>query len=163
MLRNAPSIRMEKGLRWLALTALILALLAASLLATAVDVHAQRLPRNETLYKAGLQWGPPSSFNPFGANIAWPVGNELLIYETLFAYNLLTGELDPVLGKSLEWVDDSTLVVTLQDGTRWQDGNPLTASDVAYTISLGDKYSLNYSPIWDHLQGVQRSMSAGCS
>lgn len=147
-------VGVEKGWRWLGVTALIFTLFLASLFMTAVDVYAQRLPRNETLYKAGLQWGPPSSFNPFGANVAWPINNELLIYETLFAYNLLTGELDPVLARSYEWVDDATLVVTLHDGTRWQDGAPLTASDVAYTVSLGDKYSVNFSPIWDHLTGV---------
>ena len=110
--------------------------------------------RKQTFYKAGLQWGPPSSFNPFAANIAWPVGNELLIYETLFAYNLLTGELDPILAKSIDWIDDSN--ATSRSKTE-RDGKTARLSrrwTVAYTISLGDKYSLNYTPIWDHSRGA---------
>ena len=61
-----------------------LALLAAALLGVA---SAQNLPRNETLYIAGHQWGPPTSFNPVGPVRAWPVnegGGFNLIYESLF-------------------------------------------------------------------------------
>src|SRR5689334_11798329 len=50
----------------------------------------QQLPRNETLYIAGLQWQPPQNFNPLNGNPDWPgQGNHLELYETLFAYNQL--------------------------------------------------------------------------
>lgn len=114
-------------------------------------VGAQPLPRNETLYKAGMQWGPPANFNPMGTNVAWPIPDDLLIYETLFAYNLLTGELDPVLAQSIAWVDELTAHITLHDGTRWHDGAPLTAEDVVYTFGLGQRYDLAFSTLWDYV------------
>ena len=78
-------------------------LLALALVGTLGAVGAQSLPRNETLYITGHQWGPPSSFNPNGPNPAWPTANAFnLIYESLFSFNLVTGELDPRLGATLE-------------------------------------------------------------
>ncbi|HPC77502.1 MAG TPA: ABC transporter substrate-binding protein, partial [bacterium] len=64
-----------------------------------------QLPRTETLYIAGMQWGPPTTFNPMAPNPAWPNnrGQDPLIYETLFAYNLLTNKLDPLIGESYSW------------------------------------------------------------
>lgn len=36
-----------------------------------------QLPRNETLYMAGHQWGPPTTFNPIAAGqITWPAGGQ---------------------------------------------------------------------------------------
>src|SRR5690606_8901499 len=58
------------------------------------------LPRNETLYVAGLQWGPFITFNPLAPQITWPNGETFLVYEALFAYNVATGEIDPLLAKS---------------------------------------------------------------
>src|SRR5450759_4084378 len=76
----------------------------------------QQLPRNETLYIAGLQWQTPVNFNPLNSNPDWPgMGNQLLTYETLFASNQLTGALDPLLAKTLTAVDPATMQVTLQD------------------------------------------------
>ena len=103
-------------------------------------VHAQRIAREETLYIAGQQWGPPTSFNPIGrGSIAWPVAsNSLYVYETLYAFNLYNGELEPVLAESQEWIEnDMVLRLRLFEGTRWQDGEPLTAEDVKYTLELG--------------------------
>ncbi|HEX6972021.1 MAG TPA: ABC transporter substrate-binding protein [Limnochordia bacterium] len=113
------------------------------------------LPRSETLYKAGFQWGPPANFNPFSANAAWPVNSELLLYETLFAYNLVSGELDPILAASLRWDDPLTAVVTLRSGAHWQDGTPLTADDVVYTLALGKRYAVSFSPVWDYLADAE--------
>lgn len=136
----------------------IIAVLTISLLfALTAGVLAQaprRLPREETLYRAGHQWGPPTNFNPFTTTAAWPLNADISVYETLFAYNMVTGELEPILGKSYEWIDKYTLRVELQPGTRWQDGTPLTIEDVIYTFELGKKYSLSYSPLWDHVSKI---------
>lgn len=132
----------------------IATLVALLLVAMAVNVFAQaprRLPREETLYEMGQQWGPPTNFNPFNTTAAWPILQDLKIYETLFGYNLITGQLEPILGKSYTWVDDLTLRIELQPDTRWQDGTPLTAEDVVYTFKLGKKYALSHSPLWNHL------------
>lgn len=132
----------------------MLVILLAALLGVAA---AQNLPRNETLYITGHQWGPPSSFNPVGPVRAWPVnegGSFNLIYESLFTFNLLTGELDPRLGATLEENED-TFVVTLQEGTAFQDGEPLTSEDVVYSFELGQRQGVDYSNVWNYLTAVE--------
>jgi peptide/nickel transport system substrate-binding protein len=115
-----------------------------------------QLPRKETLYIAGMQWGPPTSFNPMAPAPAWPTnrGQHYLIYETLFVYNLLTGKLDPLIGESFNW-SVYTLTVKLRKGAKWQDGTPLTAKDVVYTLELGKKYSLYFSSFWNFITDVK--------
>src|SRR5690348_9728410 len=113
----------------------------------------QQLPRNETLYIAGLQWQPPQNFNPLNGNPDWPgQGNHLETYETLFAYNQLTGNLDPLLAKELKVIDQTTMQITLQDGTKWQDGQALTADDVVYTYGLAKSQSdVNFSTLFSYI------------
>ena len=116
-----------------------------------------QLARNETLYVAGFQWGPPTTFNPFNGNPTWPAsGQHEQIYETLFAYNQLSGGLDPLLGKDVTLSDDNlTATITLQDGTHWQDGEPLTTDDVIYTYNLAKKYSdLNFSTLFSYITDI---------
>jgi peptide/nickel transport system substrate-binding protein len=116
---------------------------------------AQELPRNETLYIGGFQWGPPTSYNPVGSGSAWPSGGNLqYIYETLFGYNLLTGNLDPQLAASLETPDTETMVVTLHDGTRWQDGEALTSADVVYTFEMAKRQPVSYATFWDYVTSL---------
>ena len=131
-----------------------LTLLAAAFLGVAA---AQNPPRNETLYITGHQWGPPSSFNPVGPVRAWPVnegGGFNLIYESLFTFNLVTGELDPRLGASLE-EGENAFVVTLHEGTAFQDGEPLTSKDVVYSYELSKRQSVEYSLFWDYVTAVE--------
>ena len=120
-------------------------LVTALLLGVSFAQAPRQLPRKETLYIAGMQWGPPTSFNPMAPAPAWPTnrGQHYLIYETLFVYNLLTGKLDPLIGESFNW-SIYTLTVKLRKGAKWQDGTPLTAKDVVYTLDLGKKYSLYF-------------------
>ena len=96
----------------------------------------------ETLFVAGFQWGPPTSCNTFAGTIAWPnaQGQSQLIYESLLRFNLIDGSLQPGLGKELQQKDDTTIVIPLQEGTKWQDGSELTdqvdVCDIAsYTLS----------------------------
>jgi len=116
----------------------------------------EQLPRNETLYIAGLQWQPPTNFNPLNGNPDWPgMGNHLETYETLFAYNQLSGNLDPLLAKELTTVDTATMKITLQDGTKWQDGQALTTDDVVYTYELAKSQSdINYNTLFDYITGI---------
>lgn len=114
---------------------------------------AEQFPRSETLYIAGHQSGPPTSFNPFAGSPAWPMHQGMnLIYETLFLFNLINGELEPGLAQSYEWVDDLTLKVTLYDGAYWQDEQPVTAEDVVYSFELAKKYPLGHSVVWEYLE-----------
>jgi peptide/nickel transport system substrate-binding protein len=128
----------------------------------AAAASGQSLPRNETLYIGGFQWGPPTNFNPISSNPAWPMGGnggsniqaDGYVYETLFIYNILNGTYKPLLGKSMDWTSDTQLTIHLQPGTKWQDGTPLTAKDVVFTFDLAKKFSLGYSTFWDYVSSV---------
>lgn len=112
--------------------------------------------RSETLYVAGAAWGPPSTWNPFQpGSLANTTGTLGFVYETLFDYDPLGGEMKPWLAESGEWTDDTTYAVTLRDGLTWSDGEALTADDVAFTYELGNQYSaLWFAPMWVYLAGV---------
>lgn len=116
----------------------------------------QQLARNQTLYVAGFEWQTPSNFNILNGNPDWPSQNNFEeIYESLFAYNQLKNSLDPMLAKDLKIVDATTMQVTLQDGTKWQDGQPLTTDDVIYTYNLAKSQSdLNYSTLFDYISDI---------
>ncbi len=105
-------------------------------------------PRNETLYFAGQQWGTINDWNPFSANsnnamaIQQKDSSRTLIYETLFMFNMLDGQLYPLLATDWDWDDDAmtSLTVHLNPDAHWSDGSALTAEDVAYTWDCNVKY-----------------------
>jgi peptide/nickel transport system substrate-binding protein len=112
-------------------------------------------PRNQTLYVGGFQWGPPTSFNPLAITPAWPsTGNMNLIYESMFGYNQLTGEIEPVLAESYRFEGDK-LHVTLDSLAAWQDGSALTARDVVYTFMLHKKYSTLFHSHWNYIDAIE--------
>ncbi|GHU73536.1 ABC transporter substrate-binding protein [Clostridia bacterium] len=106
------------------------------------------LPRNETLYFAGQQWGTVLSWNIFGNNqnnsmaIAGNSASRVLVWETLYMYNPLDGELYPLLADGQpEWNDDLTEVtVKLNQAAHFNDGTPFTAKDVVATWDAHIKY-----------------------
>ncbi len=105
-------------------------------------------PRNETLYFNGLQWGSPNDNNPMSANsnnalvIQQVDSARVLVYETLFVYNMLDGKLYGLLGKDYVWNDAQTeLTITMNPDAKWNDGTAVTANDVAYTFDSHVKYS----------------------
>jgi peptide/nickel transport system substrate-binding protein len=110
--------------------------------------------RKNTLFVGGFQWGPPTTFNPFGGNSAWPTGpgpeaGYSHIYETLFGFNLLDGSLKPVVGKNLSYPDQSTAVIQLYQEAHFADGKPVTADDVVYTFQLAKTHTyLNHAEFW---------------
>ncbi len=143
---------MKRFLLLLVLGVFVLGIIPA--LATSIG----ELPRSETLYTAGLQWGPPDNWNPLGGSPDWPINagaGRNLIYETLFMYNMISGKLEPLIGKEYEWVDNLTLKVTLRTDVHWQDWEPLTAYDVVYTLKLGQRYEgCPWSNIWLYAKDI---------
>lgn len=103
------------------------------------------LPREETLYFAGQQWGAVNSWNIVGTNqnnamaIAGNAGGyRTTMFETLFMFNPLTGEKIGLLADSYEWNEDLTeMTVTLKDAAHWSDATPVTAADVVATWDVG--------------------------
>jgi peptide/nickel transport system substrate-binding protein len=118
--------------------------------------EASSLPRNETLYISGRQWGPPASINPLAAQPDWPVISGVkLMYETLFLYDALTGKMVPLLAESYVENDDSIEVV-LNPKARWSDGKPVTGHDIKYSFDLGKKHKdIPIAPVWTYLTEVR--------
>lgn len=75
----------------------------------------------------------PGSLDPHNVNMvtAFTIGKQ--IFDRLFVtdeeYNI-----SPSLATDYEWVDDTTLHVTIRDDVTFTNGEPLTADDVVYTI-----------------------------
>ena len=129
------------------LLSLVLALaLALSMTAIAGAEDVKDLPRNETLYFAGQQWGSVNSWNVIGTNqnnsmaiAGGASGYRTLVYETLYMYNFMNGELIGLLANNdYAWNEDMTAVtLTLKDAAKWSDGTPVTAADVVRTFDIG--------------------------
>ncbi len=105
------------------------------------------LPRDQTLYFGGLQWGAINGWNPLGDNMNNGMameqkagGARVNMFETLYMYNMLNGDMVPLLADGEPtWNDDlSEVVVKINPAAKWSDGTPVTAADVAatYAVSL---------------------------
>jgi len=125
-------------------------LLAAMMLLGAVGAfaEAQDLPRNETIYFGGQQWGPINGWNPISpnmnnamANAAAARGSRTVMFETLYMYNMLDGKLYPLLADGdYTWNDDLTeATVAIKAAAKWSDGTPVTADDVVATWNIAQK------------------------
>ena len=125
------------------LLALVLALaMALSLVAVAGAEEAKDLPRNETVYFGGQQWGPIVGWNPISpnmnnamANSAAARGSRTIMFETLYMYNMLDGGLYPLLADGdVVWNDDLTeATIAIKAAAKWSDGTPVTADDMVAT------------------------------
>ncbi|MGW0060226.1 ABC transporter substrate-binding protein [Streptosporangium sandarakinum] len=112
------------------------------------------LPRKETLYTTGSQWGPPANFNPI-REWDYATGTKGLVYETLFHYDPNAAKLVPWLAESGSWTGDKTYEVKLRSGVNWSDGKPLTAKDVVYSYELGKMETIPFHNMWDWLKSVE--------
>ena len=106
------------------------------------------LPRKETLYYNGIQWGAVVSWNPYSSsnnNMAIDQGANarVIMFETPYLFNMLDGNVYPLLADGdYEWNDDRTeITFKLKEAAMWSDGTPVTAEDVAYTWDTHVKYN----------------------
>ncbi|HXZ99187.1 MAG TPA: ABC transporter substrate-binding protein [Candidatus Binatia bacterium] len=85
-------------------------------------------------------------FNPFnGADTFLSFG---FVYEELYYVDTLKTNADgsnvstPWLATAYQWSNsDQTLTFTIRSGVTWNDGQPFSAQDVAYTFNLESQYS----------------------
>jgi peptide/nickel transport system substrate-binding protein len=118
---------------------------------TAAPVEAPTLPRDETLYFNGQQWGAVVGWNPYSTSmnnamaIAQQDSARVLMFETPYLYNMLDGKVYPLLADGpYAWNDDMTeITFKLNAAAMWSDGTPVTAEDVAYTWATNVKYGTN--------------------
>jgi peptide/nickel transport system substrate-binding protein len=116
--------------------------------------------RQQTLFIAGWQWGPPPNFNPLNPTAGFPTQfNQMqLIYESLFAFDLRDSSLKPQLGASLDMPDGKTIVVKLQPDAKWSDGQPVTADDVVFTFEVAKRHTeVPYAAAWEYLSAVTKT------
>ena len=59
----------------------------------------------------------------------------LLVDDALYYVDPDTQQAVPLVAKSHDFVDDTTLVITLRDDVTFHDGTPLTADDVVYSFT----------------------------
>ena len=112
---------------------------------------AMALPREQTLYFNGLQWGSINGWNPYSdsMNNAMAVtakdAARVTMFETLYLHDMLDGGSYPLLADGDPvWNGERTeITVKLKPAAHWSDGTSLTAEDVAYTWDTNLKYSNN--------------------
>jgi peptide/nickel transport system substrate-binding protein len=131
-----------------------------------VEEESTALPRNETLYFNGLQWGAVVCWNPYNANcnnamaIVEGASAGVTMFETPYVYDMLDGGQYPLLADGpYTWNDAHTeITFKLKDAATWSDGTPVTAEDVAYTWATHVKYKTNTGgangPYIDTIQAV---------
>src|SRR6516164_1390778 len=79
-----------------------------------------------------------------------------LVYETLYFVNVNGGAYTPMLATSYQWNSDNTQVTfTIRQNVKWNDGQPFTANDVAFTFNLMKQYPAADSlGVWGFLSSV---------
>ncbi|MBR1496636.1 MAG: ABC transporter substrate-binding protein [Oscillospiraceae bacterium] len=122
---------------------------------TAGDTAGGTLPREETLYYSGLQFGVINNWNPLSAtNNNWvfqesALGARELMFESPYMYDFMTGDILPLLAEGdYSWNADMTeLSYRLKPVAKWSDGTAVTAKDVAATWSVGKELG---SPLYSN-------------
>jgi len=117
--------------------------------AAEAPADANALPRNETLYSNGQQWGPVVGWNPYSNSnnnamaIAQQDNARVIMFETPYLYNMLDGKQYPLLADGdWAWNDAMTeITFKIKPAAKWSDGTPVTAEDVAYTWATHVKYN----------------------
>jgi peptide/nickel transport system substrate-binding protein len=107
------------------------------------------LPRQETLYFNGQQWGAVVCWNPYSSScnnamaLAAGASSRVTMFETPYLYNMLDGQQYPLLADGpWSWNDDMTeITFKIKAAAKWSDGTPVTAEDVAYTWATHVKYN----------------------
>lgn len=125
---------------------------------------AQALPRDQTLYYNGLQWGAVVGWNPYsssnnnGMAIAQGDSARVTMFETPYLYNMLDGQQYPLLADGPYTWNEARTEVTfkLKPAAKWSDGTPVTAEDVAYTWATHIKYNTGTGAAYkDYIETVE--------
>jgi peptide/nickel transport system substrate-binding protein len=96
---------------------------------------------------------PQANFNPYLA--ATRLSAVDYVYEKLMMIDNYSCKNTPWLATSFKWTDPKTLVYTLRDGVKWNDGKPFTAADVAFSFNLIKKSpALDNDGVWQFLTSV---------
>ena len=114
-----------------------------------VEERTSILPRKETLYFNGIQFGPVVGWNPYSTSNNNQMAIEVrdsapvVMFETPYMFNMLDSKVYPLLADGgYEWNDERTAIkFKIKEAALWNDGTPVTAEDVAYTWKTHVKYN----------------------
>ena len=134
MNRTASSIRRPRGLRTLLLCAALLALAA---LAVAPIASAEDASPAADLSTFRVGWLlEPDNLNPFVGLLGQDYEIWHLNYDFLVGWDAEDFSPRPEIAESWEVSPDGkTWTFKIRQGVAWQDGQPLTANDVAFTFN----------------------------
>lgn len=133
-----------------------------------------QLPRNETLYFAGQQWGSVNGWNIMGYDqnnamaIAFSAGYRSVMFETLYMWDMLSGTMKGLLANDdWEWNEDmSKLTLTIKDAAMWSDGTPVTAEDVKRTwevsYEIQNETGFTYGKYIDSIEAEGKRVTIHC-
>ena len=100
-------------------------------------------------------------FNPYNPAVnAESLG---FFYEPLIYVDLLNNSAEtPMLATGYQWASDKkSIVFTIRDGVKWNDGQPFSAADVAFTFNLMKKVpALDLYALWTDA-GLQSVTASG--
>ncbi|MFC4012565.1 ABC transporter substrate-binding protein [Nonomuraea purpurea] len=77
---------------------------------------------------------PQANYNPYLD--ATRLGATDYLFERLMVFNTYACTPQPWLATEYSWTDPRTLVFKIRQGVKWNDGQPFTAKDVAFTYNL---------------------------
>lgn len=131
----------------LAVTAVVLASLATTAVSTAEaarEAERVRIPFP----------GDDGSLTPYTFELGYPLVT--LIYDTLM-WRGRNGSPGPWLARSIDKSDGGRrLTIRLQEDVRWHDGRPLTAEDVAFTLTyFAERFHPRFTPQLEAVRGVE--------
>jgi peptide/nickel transport system substrate-binding protein len=93
---------------------------------------------------------PQVNYNPYSPNVL----NSTYTFEPLMIINGYNCQVVPWLATDFKWQDPQTLMYTLRDGVKWNDGQAFSADDVAFTFDL-----LKKQPAFDS-SGVAKTLDS---
>lgn len=148
---NVRDVR-RHAIGWLVLVGLLIVLSGLQMMLYQ-RTFSGAMPVSGGTYAEGVV-GELNNMNPLFATTSAERSASRLLFASLLSYDRhsnLRGELAATWQREN---GDKTYVVTLRDGLRWQDGAPITADDVVYTIDMM-KNPLVGSPLYGSWAGVQ--------
>ncbi len=130
-------------------------ILLAGLASTVTPAAAQESPA--TLHLAAIQ--PIQTLSYYFDPTPDTVFESEAVYDSLVSYDVTRGEVEPLLARSWQRIDPTTLEFTLRDDVNWQDGAKFTPADVLGTLRwlIDPQTVLRFKQNWAWIDKVEQA------
>lgn len=75
----------------------------------------------------------------------------MMVFDTVLKLNYDTMEVEPCIATDWNWVDDTTLELTIREGVTFSNGDELTPEDVLYSLSRFVYENNQFDPGYDNI------------